>query len=120
MKMLLSLSIVFVLSACSNKEKAQEPATAPKATSAEKKATTPKTLEKSKSSQSTYGQTVTCTLNKDVRVIDVRSNGEGCEVFYKKLDQESSIGNANSGTEHCKQIQQRVAKNLSTAGFSCE
>ena len=61
-----------------------------------------------------------CTNGSDVRTVEVKSTGGGCELIYTKHGEAKSIATAKNGIEYCAGVSQKLAKNLNTAGFVCK
>jgi len=67
------------------------------------------------------GATVTCKAAGDERLIEVVSTeGGGCEVKYTKGGAASIVATANSGTDHCQTVADKIKGNLTGAGYACE
>lgn len=62
---------------------------------------------------------LSCSVEGDKRYIEVRKKGEGCETIYFKFDKEDVVATAANGLDHCEGIRDRIQKNLTAAGFSC-
>lgn len=73
-----------------------------------------------KATTATSAAKSTCMMKNDKRVIDVRSQGSGCELAYNKFGNEEVVATSVKGTEHCQKIADRIRGNLENAGFKCE
>lgn len=87
---------------------------APKATS--------QPAEKKMSAAPTPGEefkSMTCTVDKDKRVVTVNKVEAGCAVVYEKFGDKKEVATARSGTEFCEKISERITGKLTDAGFKC-
>ena len=124
--MVRSQSLLFILglamSGCSSSGSKN---TAPSGTSAKTQGqpspAAPQTKANSGStgSEKTEGK-IECKVKGDVRTLEVRGKGPGCELAYTKAGQENVIGSSLNGRSHCEMIAGRVKDKLLAAGYSCE
>ncbi|MEK6627321.1 MAG: hypothetical protein AABY53_01745 [Bdellovibrionota bacterium] len=114
---LLTLSIT----ACSSgSKKAATPAVTATQTT---KTTTEKTEAKTMSAPTTGANTsgaMTCTNGSDVRRLDITNVDAGCELMYTKHGEAKSVATAKNESSYCDGVSQKIAKNLSAAGFNCK
>jgi hypothetical protein len=61
-----------------------------------------------------------CSVKGDVRTLEVREAGKGCELAYSKMGNESIVATSLNGTEHCAQVAEKIKNKLSGSGFSCD
>lgn len=119
-----SLLAVSMMIGCASKDKAAEEKTEKQEAQAEAEANKEAEKEQEAAKENAaaaIGGTVTCTLDKDKRMIEVKADGENrCEVLYTKYDQQQSIASADSDVNHCQKVQERVQSNLENAGFKCQ
>ena len=125
--LVISAFLTLSFTACSSDSKKTE---APKAadekssTAIQKTAVTkPKAVsssaDKANVATTTLGA-LTCTHGSDSRSIEIKSPGAGCELMYTKNGDAKSIATAKNGTTYCAGVSEKLAKNLSAAGFSCK
>lgn len=60
-----------------------------------------------------------CKLAKDERSAKIESQGEGCEVQYTKGGKMSVPAQQAHGTQHCKDVFERIRTKLKAAGYQC-
>ncbi len=66
-------------------------------------------------------QSVTCTLNKDTRLIEIQPFQQtGCNVLYTKFKTAKSIAKAQTENGYCLDVRQKIVTNLTNSGFVCE
>lgn len=116
---LLTLSIT----ACSSgSKKAATPNVADKKATAASPATTatktPVAVETK--AATTVAGVMTCTSGADTRNIEIKNIDAGCELLYTKHGETKSMATAKSETAYCGGVSQKIAKNLSAAGFNCK
>lgn len=118
------LAFVLILSQCSSRSKVSTDAPAsPPSTAAEaaKSAAQPSTKASDEESHSnTNVDSVTCKSGGDERTIRIEKAGvNGCDLKYKKFDEEKSVASSLIGLGHCERIRDRIQSKLSDAGFQC-
>jgi hypothetical protein len=66
--------------------------------------------------------TVTCKSGNDERTISSTKGegGAGCQVMYKKGGEEKSVADAKNDTSYCEKVVDKIKKNLTAAGYTCE
>lgn len=118
MKLFTAALLAFAfLSACSSKSKSP-PASAPAATQAADKNS--KDAARKPKTPAMTAETVTCVNEKDSRTIAVASEAtKSCSVTYTKFGTAENIASSTQGTDHCKNVSDRIRKNLEAAGFTC-
>lgn len=75
--------------------------------------------KKATSAEATEG-TVTCTHGSDVRTVEVKSVGSGCEVIYSKGGEAKTVADAKNDKGFCATKSEKLQKNLEGAGFDCK
>lgn len=85
-----------------------------------KPAVTPKKAGKVVKAESSAASTLTCVHGTDSRIVEVKTSGAGCELVYTKNGEAKTVATAKNGTSYCASISEKLAKNLSAAGFSCK
>lgn len=63
---------------------------------------------------------VTCSTKNDVRVLELRTKGKGCELAYTKNAQEGIVASSLSGSAHCESTLNKIRDRLKGAGFECK
>ena len=64
---------------------------------------------------------VQCSVKDDVRVLELRSHGSGCEFAYTKGGKESVIATSESnGFSYCEKKFETLKERLKGAGFDCK
>lgn len=63
--------------------------------------------------------TIECKLGTDVRQIEVKSVGSGCEVEYTKFGSSNVVANAQHELGHCSRVAERIKGKLQGHGFTC-
>jgi hypothetical protein len=113
---LAGLTIVFAVG-CASKKKMDEPTSK----TADQKTEVKKSADKAqeKATEKT-GKTAKCTNSGDVRTIEIKADGKGCQVLYTKFGTENSVASSSFGTEHCEKVLTKIEDNLTKAGFKCE
>lgn len=132
----LNLSMVLGLTACSTEakkteapkateEKVAAAAPAPKAivtksTTATKKADKATAPAAAPAATSASANATTCTHGADIRSLALSSSGTGCELTYTKNGDAKSIASAKNESTFCAGVSEKIVKNLTAAGFSCK
>ena len=124
-KLSILCALVFTLGACSSAEKKEMSDSATEATSDAKEAMDKKAEDAKAEAKATKDGAgnlkVSCTLDKDTRVIEVKkTDGGGCELFYTKFGEEKSVASSGFGTQYCEEVKDRIQSNLIKAGFACQ
>ncbi len=79
-----------------------------------------KKADAKKDAAKTNAASMACTSGSDARTIAVNSKDSGCEVAYTKMGNEEVVASGMNGMDHCNRVQERIVKNLESAGFSCK
>jgi ABC-type enterochelin transport system substrate-binding protein len=112
-------AVMMALGACSSAEKKSQDDAAPQVEQSEE-ASSEKVADSSDKAEASDSRTE-CTLDKDVRIIEVRkTDAGGCELFYTKFNEEKSVASSGFGTQYCEEVKDRIQTNLTKAGFSCQ
>lgn len=122
-KVLILCSVLLGLAACSSAEK--QDMEAAEAGAKEKMENAKEEMkEGAKDMKEAAGATASkasCTLNEDVRVIEVKkTEAGGCELFYTKFGEAKSVASSGFGSQYCEEVKDRIQSNLQKAGFKCE
>ncbi|MBY0385508.1 hypothetical protein K2X05_10160 [bacterium] len=74
-----------------------------------------------KNSPTPSSEKITCTLNKDTRLIEILPfQKKGCDVQYTKFAMAKSVAKAQSEKKYCVEVRQRIVTHLTNSGFICE
>lgn len=80
-----------------------------------------KKTDSANTANSKFGKTVTCSYGEVQRVLENKfSDNGGCEVLYTKDGSTSSIATAQNELDYCQSVVDKVAGNLTNAGFNCQ
>jgi hypothetical protein len=63
---------------------------------------------------------VICRHGADERKLEIFTEKTGCVVRYTKQEKPRDIASAAPGSDHCKNVVQKVRGHLEAAGFSCQ
>ncbi len=64
---------------------------------------------------------IECSVQDDVRILDLRQKGNGCELAYTKAGQEGVVASSgNNGLSYCENTFQKIKARLVGAGFQCK
>lgn len=66
------------------------------------------------------GPKVQCSAKGDVRLLEIRGKGNGCELGYTKGGQEGIVASDSQGSEHCQKTLAKIKERLLGSGFSCQ
>jgi len=113
----LALSLSLTVSCASKGKKAADGEKATK-TVEEKADKAAKKVEAKKAAAT--AASMACTSGSDARTIAVNAKDSGCEVAYTKMGSEEVVASGMNGMDHCNRVQERIVKNLESAGFSCK
>lgn len=125
----LNLSLTLALTACSSDAKKTETskateekvaATAPKAVVTNSNPVAKKADKAATPATTASANAMTCTSGADTRSLAVSSSGTGCELMYTKNGEAKSIATAVNESAYCVGVSEKIAKNLTAAGFSCK
>lgn len=112
--------------------KAKAPASTSKAVAADEKSLTVPTQSNSAESKSTNpevqksetpsseSQLIVCKSGAEVRNIEMRKKGSGCEVTYTKKGESKVIAHQRLGNLRCDHVFQDLQSKLTKGGFVCE
>jgi hypothetical protein len=143
MKMLTQISILITtfvflgLTACSSHAKKEDTkptsptttaTTTPSASanpSADKKSSAKKkkskgTETKTASAKSGTAASVTCKSGEEVRTLEVKDAGEGCELVYTKQNEAKTVASSTHGKEYCETKSDKIKSKLEASGYTCE
>lgn len=116
--LILLISALFIVTACSSKDKAED---------AQTEATEAVDEAKDKAATMKEGETptseglITCTNQKDVRTLDIQKTANGgCELMYTKYGTEKSVASSGISTKYCSEVSEKIQNNLSRSGFTCK
>lgn len=74
-----------------------------------------------KNNSTPAGEKITCTLNKDKRLIEILPfQKNGCDVLYTKFSMAKSVAKAQSEKKYCVEVRQKIVTHLTNSGFICE
>ena len=116
----------FLFSACASTQKEETIETAEKAAKSEmKKASAVKGMAKkmktsASSGSSSSSDALKCKLGKDMRNLDVKPTGKGCELTYTKFGNSKIAASSQYGSGYCQKVQSKIKGRLEQAGFKCE
>lgn len=62
-----------------------------------------------------------CKRDLENRALSIESTEpKGCKLWYSNHDKKKPIAWSKNGLEYCSEICNKIQKNLTTAGFSCQ
>lgn len=70
--------------------------------------------------QKSDDETMTCTLGKENRQIEIRSKDKGCEVLYTKAGNTSAVASDKVGMDHCQKTLAKMRGKLEAGGYACK
>jgi len=62
---------------------------------------------------------IECSAQADVRQLELRPKGKGCELAYSKNGQEGIVASSVNGTSHCENTLNKIRDRLTGSGFEC-
>jgi hypothetical protein len=63
---------------------------------------------------------IECSVKDDIRILDLREKGNGCELAYTKAGQEGIVASSgNNGLSYCENTFEKIKARLVGAGFQC-
>jgi hypothetical protein len=119
-KLALAALIVAFAGACSHKAAQTDKKPADQTPAPTKDQAPGKNKKTKKSAVASTAATVKCTHNSDERMIEIKDKDGGCETVYTKMGEANSIASSSHGNEHCQQVSEKIQKNLTSAGFTCQ
>jgi hypothetical protein len=60
-----------------------------------------------------------CSLKGDVRVLELREKGKGCEFAYTKNGKESVVASSGTGSAYCEKAKEKLRDKLKASGYTC-
>lgn len=118
---ILFATILLLISACAEKQVANTPTPPPTEPPKAEAPTKKETTKAVKAKAVTPSGDVTCKSGENVRSIAVvKSESGGCEVQYTKDGATNTAASAQSDSSYCDSVKDKITKNLTDAGFTCE
>ena len=110
-----------VSAGCAHEEKTNDQHSNIKAPAPVIKATDHKEASAATTTKAASATKVECSVKDDVRVLELRSHGGGCEFAYTKGGKEGVVASSeNNGLAYCEKKFETLKERLKGAGFDCK